>query len=741
MESQALRVNQRRDSQHATSGYVPVTTLDDPDDDIGSTTGARHSETSSDKATSISTRQGPPPLKHERRRSRVWWYIWWQSILAALLAVAAVVASFVTLYPYQGNPLPDWPFYITIGALLSTYSVVLRTAVGFVLGEGLAQLKWRWYHQEQPLYDLSLHDEASRGPLGAVLLLWRLRSSPLIGGWQWLGCVLIPVTLLVGPFTQQILRYVPCSMQVDSSIRQAAIPRASIFLSQGDLREISGITLTLAEQASINAGMFQYSGQEGVFCHSGNCTIPSYSAVGCCARCRDISSQVQVVSNDGTTLGNNPIRNTTTFIPDGLNVTYSDGSIEPSYQVHLATFGIPGADAKYGGRFGRGPSQILIGLPGVAAMDPVTLAPPAGCDDMATNQTWRCQGYGAAECSLVPCIRTYTANITNGVMQETITGEHDAFGKGTWPSGSTVAAAVQLSCLEDSDRALLRKANYTLESPTDWMAYNMTNGGNGEVRISARASNPYIDPFLLELGEFENKTAARGCMWAIQEDFADALNSYLVETASGDVTSIIQKSTASTKRLYQVTGSQLLQNIYNYGTFSFQRTESIFQNMSLSVTNHMRTTPGPTTPPLLFANGTTSPALGATFTTKTCVNVQWAWFALPIALTILTLLFFGGVMWVVSRGVPRDARTWKSSPLPLVFWGPDVLNHTSGSSRSLMGTSADVADILDTTTDTAVVESAHVEDMDAAAKQILVKLVVNKKGIAKLERVEEMKGI
>lgn len=46
--------------------------------------------------------------------------LWWQEVFAAILLCAAVVASYATVAPYQDKPLPEWPRYITISALLST---------------------------------------------------------------------------------------------------------------------------------------------------------------------------------------------------------------------------------------------------------------------------------------------------------------------------------------------------------------------------------------------------------------------------------------------------------------------------------------------------------------------------------------------------------------------------------------------------------------------------------------------
>src|SRR5277367_1653535 len=95
---------------------------------------------------------------------------------ACVLIIAALFAIIATLYPHQNKPLPQWPYSISVNTLRSVYVVVLKTSVALVAAEGLGQLKWTWFRRERPLEDLVKYDEASRGPLGALKLLWRLRA-------------------------------------------------------------------------------------------------------------------------------------------------------------------------------------------------------------------------------------------------------------------------------------------------------------------------------------------------------------------------------------------------------------------------------------------------------------------------------------------------------------------------------------------------------------------------------------
>jgi len=46
-------------------------------------------------------------------------------------------------------------------------------------GASISQSKWLWYRQDEPhpLKDIQLFDDASRGPWGAVVLLFSIRAT------------------------------------------------------------------------------------------------------------------------------------------------------------------------------------------------------------------------------------------------------------------------------------------------------------------------------------------------------------------------------------------------------------------------------------------------------------------------------------------------------------------------------------------------------------------------------------
>jgi hypothetical protein len=66
---------------------------------------------------------------------------WTWELAAISLSAMAFLAIVVTIYPHDGKPLPQWPYSISINALVSMYVLVLKAAIFSVIAEALSQLK------------------------------------------------------------------------------------------------------------------------------------------------------------------------------------------------------------------------------------------------------------------------------------------------------------------------------------------------------------------------------------------------------------------------------------------------------------------------------------------------------------------------------------------------------------------------------------------------------------------------
>lgn len=103
---------------------------------------------------------------------------WTFEIVSLLFAVAAVASIIAILAYYDGKPLPSWPYEITLNALIAVLTTVANAAMAVPLSSGLGQLKWeRFKTGYEPLTDMEVLDDASRGALGALTLLRKMRGG------------------------------------------------------------------------------------------------------------------------------------------------------------------------------------------------------------------------------------------------------------------------------------------------------------------------------------------------------------------------------------------------------------------------------------------------------------------------------------------------------------------------------------------------------------------------------------
>lgn len=78
---------------------------------------------------------------------------------------------------FDGNPVVEW-YSITLNAIISTLSAVMKALLLFSAAECIGQWKWILLRRsKRSLIDFERVDLASRGPLGCFDLVWR-RQTP-----------------------------------------------------------------------------------------------------------------------------------------------------------------------------------------------------------------------------------------------------------------------------------------------------------------------------------------------------------------------------------------------------------------------------------------------------------------------------------------------------------------------------------------------------------------------------------
>lgn len=621
---------------------------------------------------------------------------WIRELGSAILLLISGAVIPATLYPHDGQPLPQWPFSISINALLSIYSIVLRACIAFLVTSCIGQLQWSWYLEARPLKDVVLFHEAANGTLGSVRWLWvnRLRQ-PLTA----LGAMISIVALAIDPFIQQLVHAVDCSKTLSNDMR-ATVPRTN-FLHKGD-DDSSGKSYLLPTTLD---GLSTFQNLTDFECSTGNCTFENtYTSLAFCSQCSDRSSEVvvdeqcsvtsfryqcsggslyEMCSNEPFATGRGPCNlvkrdtgtrdtvttynltalwNLTTHWPPFDVNFYYDASLSPSSNNQATEVFSIQAQEQYlnvSSPYGQVPQGLQFGAilgysdAAIFRKDPTnSYNPLVGCDDSLTNDTWRCRGYGAAECVLRPCLRTYSCSIEAGRVNETIVEESSLdqiWGFGDPNLGDTtlpydpLLSLLDLHCITDADRRHLLDNGYDLENAGRWLPYNTTfNTSN-----SVNASSPFPESLL-----------ANNCLYIINPSFIETFRiGTLWPFFIGNVTRTLPERYNPTFG-YVFEGREKLLQLYNSGNVSMESIRDTFANLAQALTLWVRSNGDP---------GHSRRAQGDVLHYAVCVRVTWAWIALPAALTGLTLVMLALTVATTAR---RAVPMWKLFPLAVLLCGP-----------------------------------------------------------------------
>lgn len=559
-----------------------------------------------------------------------------------------------TIFPHGDHPIPQWPFKMSINALLSIYALVFKSAIAYVVTSCVGQLQWAWFSSDsRPLSDVVLFDNAGRGPWGLLAMLWahRFRQPLAI-----LAAVIMISGLAIDPFIQQLVRPFDCSVPLGHDV--ATLPctnRIDSYMGPGDDEQTSALPLH-----AVGTARFSSDNETPWTCSTGNCTFPEvYSTLGVCSACEDVSVDAVVMPFD--------IYNITTSLSSGdegyywasnynqLNTTFS--AFEDEVDVaHMDIWSpLPLAAYTFSIRI-----DIVVGKTSFSEKGRLisTGKSITGCGTTeARNIKWACRGYGAASCTLKPCVRTYSARIEAGTLKERLISQSPDMDWGSsW--GRKYHGLLDTQCVSTQQAAFLTSRGYELRNTTRWIPfYGDVSAGH---LLEQWASNEWSSNL--------ESLLQHKCVYLISPDFinkvgyANAMGAWNRTSAASQLVGTVRALGADANELGEskfniFVGPELLQDIYDYGRVDFERVRSAFKNISDSITTYLRT----------HGNASHSePARGQVQHYATCLGIQWPWITLPAVLAVLTILFL--VLVVESTG-RLETPVWKASLLPWILGG------------------------------------------------------------------------
>ncbi|KAI2614861.1 hypothetical protein GGR54DRAFT_321220 [Hypoxylon sp. NC1633] len=361
----------------------------------GSTISLEEPSAKSGKGSSTSTSSVLKKAVSLRVRSS-----WSFEIFTLLISWAAVGAMMGVLAWYNERALPEWPYYITLNALIALLATIATASMSVSLQNGLSQLKWiRFKDAQAPLADMEVFDEASRGTWGALKLLTSARGG-FLGSF---GAVVAIVALALGPFAQQVVTYQTRAVETQQG---ASINRALNYTGALPSNTSStGFVPILPLKSAVYNGLFAENGRPGAAlafeCQSGNCTWDTYETLAVCHECVDLTPFIQQycapASND--TDGES---DTNANVGCGWQVPQG-ARLASAAEVFSMTSHVPAAR-------GDMPHSTLVKLifMGTEEAGPVV---PVGS---SSTRPW------ARQCVLAACVQTLESTVASGVLRERV---------------------------------------------------------------------------------------------------------------------------------------------------------------------------------------------------------------------------------------------------------------------------------------------------------------------------------
>lgn len=237
-----------------------------------------------------------------------WNSSWIYEICAIVVSVTFMIAIVVVLKTrIHGKLRSSWTLPLAPNTVIALFSTLSKSAILLVITACISQLKWIYFGRNgHRVMDLQIFDDASRGPIGAISLILRIRWGATIASF---GALLTILALFQDAFYQQIYSTYTDPTQQQGNVSSLAVTRCqdtgtldSGYTSESWCLIVIGFHLRSAASsvfshirgisASVLSGI-SVPQDPSFNCPSGNCTWNSYETLGICSSCEDVSKKAQ----------------------------------------------------------------------------------------------------------------------------------------------------------------------------------------------------------------------------------------------------------------------------------------------------------------------------------------------------------------------------------------------------------------------------------------------------------------
>ncbi|KAK3337607.1 hypothetical protein B0T19DRAFT_481899 [Cercophora scortea] len=227
-----------------------------------------------------------------RKKARIHPSWWLPEILSQVGGMVCLSAIIVILWRADGNPPPTLYMGVTLNTVLAFLTSLAKIAFLVPIVEGLGQLKWLWFlsRDYKPLIDLQIFDEAARGGVGGLKLLFRFK-----GFLASFGALIMLSGLFTSTLTQQVISYPVITAESHGVNDTATVDRATTFSAYDGNQLVFGAYDTAREQQAVFQGAFtapqEPAQQVRPVCSSGDCSWPLYGSLAVCGEVVNLTAQ------------------------------------------------------------------------------------------------------------------------------------------------------------------------------------------------------------------------------------------------------------------------------------------------------------------------------------------------------------------------------------------------------------------------------------------------------------------
>jgi hypothetical protein len=238
-------------------------------------------------------RQRPPRTWTENLAHKVQ-RLWLWEIAACWLAMASHVTMIALLIVYHDAKVSAWTAPWTFNSNVAFFITIIKGACLSPVASCLGQLKWRRFWGSNPLSDMEIFDEASRGVFGSAKLLFHLRFHHFASA----GALITLVALSMDTLAQNVIGTIQ-KLEVTEGI--ATLPRSTqynTFLNYGTGKDLGDPLPWPSMVSAINYGMsytgslFWAGSSLPPICQTGNCTYGTYQSLVVESRCINVTERL-----------------------------------------------------------------------------------------------------------------------------------------------------------------------------------------------------------------------------------------------------------------------------------------------------------------------------------------------------------------------------------------------------------------------------------------------------------------